>query len=336
MPVPSYELVTPGWPTAWLRRNTNNRHKRIARIERLAQKLAGDGRSRIRASPSAPTERCTTDSTGWRPSSAAAWPWWMLVVLATSPESQRDIDTGEKRLTNDNLAIVDGTPISNADAAIANTLRFMLFSDGTGYRPCEDEMRDILARFSPGWPRSAGRCRRTRRASASRPSSPRSCSQIHVVAPDAVDGGAASQRRGLKMEIPSLACATHGRGRNERSPMTVKRTLLVIDARLQARTSRPSMSLPEKMAGSQANSTQGRTKRDRGVQRTGLGRGHGPIWSPARRGSQFDSAGCHRATHRRGGKRALTRTTTSRLNAPQNDAPPSGRRPRRMSWPSSQ
>ena len=254
MPVPSYELVTPEMAAAWLGRNTNNRHKRIARIERLARKLLA-GRWTVTHQGVAIGADGTLYDGQHRLEAIvrSGVAVWMLVVRNLSPEARGDIDTGEKRLTNDNLAIVDGTPISNADAAIANTLRFMLFSDGTGCRPCEvDEMRDILARFSPGVA-AIKRAMPTNAKSISIAPVVAAFVFAHVVAPDAIEKMAAQLHSGAGLQsgdpILALRNALTGADRALTRTDHFKRTLLVIDARLSGRTIKravaSTVSLPE-------------------------------------------------------------------------------------------
>lgn len=251
MPVPTYELVTPEMAAELLKRNTNNRDQRTTRINRLAQKLiAGrwtvthqgvaigadgtlyDGQHRLEAIVK---------------SGVAVW---MLVVRGLMPESRADIDSGEKRLTNDSLTIVDGIHVSNTDAAIANILRFMVFNDGSGCRPCEvHEMRDMLTRFEPG----------IAAVHRAMPSSVKSITIAPVLAAVAFAYAAAPQKVetmaaqlysgvGLTDRDPILllrngligAVSANGSKKGDRRhAMTrtshFKRTLLAIDARLEGR-----------------------------------------------------------------------------------------------------
>ena len=252
MPVPTYELVTPGMATEWLRLNTNNRDQRPARINRLAQKLAAGRWTVTHQGVAIGADGTLYDGQHRLEAIAKSGVGvWMLVVRGLMPESRADIDSGEKRLTNDSLTIVDGVAVSNTDAAIANTLRFMLFNDGTGCRPCEvHEMRDLLTRFAPG----------IAAIHRAMPSSVRSITVApvvaalvfaHAAAPEKVEAMAAQLHSGVGLEDrdPILglrngligAVAVNGSKKNDRRhAMTrsshFKRTLLAIDARLSGRT----------------------------------------------------------------------------------------------------
>ena len=210
MPVPSYELVTPEMARRGSDATRTTGTSASLGSSARAEAPAGGGLSRIRASPSAPTERCTTDSTGWRPSSAAAWPCgcsWS----ATLARGQGDIDTGEKRLTNDN-------PRSSTARPSATPTR----PSRTRFGSCCSATARAVARAR--WTRCATSSRGSRQGMAAikraMPTNAKSISIApvvaafvfaHVVAPDAIEKMAAQLHSGAgcRAEIPSPRCATH-------------------------------------------------------------------------------------------------------------------------------
>ena len=97
--------------------NTNNRDQRPARsTARYRSHVGRWTASRTRASPSARTGRSTDGQHRLEAIAKSGVGVWMLVVRGLMPESRADIDSGEKRLTNDSPTIVDGVAGQHTDA----------------------------------------------------------------------------------------------------------------------------------------------------------------------------------------------------------------------------